>query len=203
MTRRKKVAAASTSQIFFMLGVLAVLLVFYGGGTTGRLPGMGELLFILTGIGAAVGVLIVVFMTRMEKARVRAIKMSEVDGMGGVEFEKYIGALMEQRGFKVQFTKATGDFGIDILASKEGQDYAIQIKRYGKPVDRKAVGDAVLGMAKYRKSAVPVVITNNRFTTEAKEVARLNSCILIDRDRLSLWILEFQENKPTKGRFLL
>ena len=62
-------------------------------------------------------------------------KETPLDEMEGVEFEQYCAELLRNRGFiDVKLTKASGDFGVDILAEKDGVTYAIQCKRYADPV---------------------------------------------------------------------
>ena len=71
-------------------------------------------------------------------------KVLPMDEMEGAEFEKYCARLLEKRGFiDVNITKASGDFGVDILAEKEGVTYAIQCKRYTDPVGVKAIQEAL------------------------------------------------------------
>lgn len=59
----------------------------------------------------------------------------ERDQMDGFEFEYYCADLLSANGFvNVEVTRSTGDYGVDILAEKEGITFAIQCKRYSKPV---------------------------------------------------------------------
>ena len=51
----------------------------------------------------------------------------DIDRMEGLEFEYFCAELLRRRGFQgVEVTKGSGDYGIDILAEKEGVTYAIQ-----------------------------------------------------------------------------
>ena len=49
------------------------------------------------------------------------------------------------RGWTVADTPASGDFGADLIAEKDGKRIAIQAKRYSKPVGNKAVNEALGG----------------------------------------------------------
>lgn len=126
---------------------------------------------------------------RIERAR--AIKSELIDRLGGVDFERYIAELLKYRGYKITTTPYSNDFGIDLVAKKDGDIFGIQIKRYTSRLDQKAVREAVAGMAKYKCNRA-MVITNSFFTASAKVLADHNRCILIDRDKLAEWILEFQ-----------
>ena len=51
------------------------------------------------------------------------------EDMEGHEFEYFCADLLEQNGFiDVEVTRGSGDYGIDILAEKEGVTYAVQCK---------------------------------------------------------------------------
>ena len=53
----------------------------------------------------------------------------ELDQMEGHDFEYFCAGLLEKRGYKdVEVTKGSGDYGVDILAQKEGLSCAIQCK---------------------------------------------------------------------------
>ncbi len=45
----------------------------------------------------------------------------------------------------VEVTRGSGDYGVDVLAEKEGVTYAVQCKRYDGPVGVKAVQEAYAG----------------------------------------------------------
>lgn len=114
----------------------------------------------------------------------------DFDNMDGHEFENFCATLLKQNGFKsVSVTKASGDQGIDILATKDGIKYGIQCKCYSSEVGNKAVQEAFSGKTFYNRH-VGVVLTNNYFTSSAKELAEKNGIILWDRKQL-LKMIEF------------
>lgn len=58
--------------------------------------------------------------------RTKRNRPEDVDLMEGHEFEYYCAKLLVKCGFEeVQVTKGSGDYGVDILAEKEGVTYAI------------------------------------------------------------------------------
>lgn len=106
------------------------------------------------------------------------------DEMNGLEFEKFCAGLLEKKGFiDVNITKASGDFGVDILAEKDGVTYAIQCKRYTDPVGVKAVQEAYAGREYYDRM-VGAVLTNQYFTAPAVEAAKKLKILLWDRGYL-------------------
>ncbi len=128
-----------------------------------------------------------------QERRLRALRMADIDNMAGPEFEEYVRRLLVHRRFTARLTRASGDFGVDIVAERDGHKYAIQVKRWSKAVDGDAVREAVAGQRHYGCDRA-MAITNSYFTEAAKELARSNHCELIDRDVLAEWILDFQED---------
>lgn len=107
-----------------------------------------------------------------------------LDEMEGHDFEYYCADLLADHGFiDIEVTKGSGDYGVDILAEKDGISYAIQCKRYNAPVGVKAVQEAYAGRDYYDKM-VGVVLTNQYFTAPAVEAAKKLKILLWDRGYL-------------------
>ncbi len=137
-------------------------------------------ILILVGICLVTGIIIGLIMT----ARKRRVKNDEFEDMEGHDFEYYCADLLAQRGFiEVEVTKGSGDYGIDILAEKDGVTYAIQCKCYATPVGVKAIQEAYAGRDYYDRM-VGAVMTNQYFTTPAVEAARKLKILLWDRGYL-------------------
>lgn len=130
---------------------------------------------------AALGVLIVAAVLRRRRNRNYP---SDIDLMEGHDFEYYCAELLRQQGFlEVEVTKGSGDYGIDILAEKDGVTYAIQCKRYTAPVGVKAIQEAYAGRDYYDRM-VGAVLTNQYFTQPAVEAAKKLKILLWDRGYL-------------------
>lgn len=131
---------------------------------------------ILIALAAAV-MLIYIFFRRRRRPGL-------MDDMEGHEFEYFCAELLKKRGFaEVEVTKGSGDYGIDILAEKEGVTYAVQCKCYAAPVGVKAVQEAYAGKDYYDRM-VGAVMTNQYFTAPAVEAARKLKILLWDRGYL-------------------
>ena len=116
--------------------------------------------------------------------RARRSRPEEFDLMEGHDFEYYCAELLKNNGFQeVEVTKGSGDYGVDILAQKDGVTYAIQCKRYGAPVGVKAVQEAYAGRDYYDRM-VGAVLTNQYFTQPAVEAAQKLKILLWDRGYL-------------------
>lgn len=117
----------------------------------------------------------------ISKRRQRPLAMDEMEGH---DFEYFCAELLEKKGFiEVEVTKGSGDYGIDILAEKDGVTYAIQCKCYSTPVGVKAIQEAYAGRDYYDRM-VGAVLTNQYFTTPAVEAARKLKILLWDRGYL-------------------
>lgn len=108
-------------------------------------------------------------------------KTGFMDEMEGHEFEFFCAELLEKHGFiDVEVTRGSGDFGVDILAEKDGVTYAVQCKRYNGPVGVEAVLRTYGGRAYYERM-VGAVMTNQYFTAPAVEAAKKLQILLWDR----------------------
>jgi restriction system protein len=119
------------------------------------------------------------------RARANAT-LNAIDEMDGVEFEDYVAARLRRAGWQVRFTPPVGDYGVDLIAEKDGQCVAVQCKRYGKPVGVAAVQQVVSG-ALHHGCTRSIVISNQEFTTAAKQLAHTHRCQLIGRRVLQSW----------------
>ena len=116
--------------------------------------------------------------------RKRRNRPEDIDLMEGHEFEYYCAELLKKCGFlEVEVTRGSGDYGIDILAEKDGITYAIQCKCYSAPVGVKAVQEAYAGRDYYDRM-VGAVLTNQYFTRPAMEAAKKLKILLWDRGYL-------------------
>ncbi len=122
--------------------------------------------------------------------RARRQGPQSIDLMEGHDFEYFCAELLKKHGFlEVEVTRGSGDYGIDILAEKEGVTYAIQCKCYTSPVGVKAVQEAYAGRDYYDRM-VGAVLTNQYFTSSAVEAAKKLKILLWDRGYLESMLEE-------------
>ena len=136
--------------------------------------------------GAAVGLVLAVVLSA-EAIRRPGSSMASIDAMTGVEFENYVAARLRRAGWHVDFTAATGDYGVDLIAAKDGKSVAVQCKRYGNPVGVAAVQQVVSG-ARHHDCTKSIVVSNQEFTQAAKRLAYTHGCQLIGRKALESWV---------------
>lgn len=139
-------------------------------------------------IGIFLALLIGVALVLLHRAKKKM--PDSMDLLEGHDFEVYCAELLKRRGFQeVEVTKGSGDYGIDILAEKEGVTYAIQCKCYTAPVGVKAVQEAYAGRDYYDRM-VGAVLTNQYFTQPAVEAAKKLKILLWDRGYLESMLEE-------------
>ena len=105
-------------------------------------------------------------------------KLSHVDTMTGLEFEKYVAKYLRKQGYKTKLTEKY-DLGIDIVATKDGARYGVQVKRRKGVVGANAVRQAVSALNLYNCDRA-MVITNSYFSKTAIRLAEFNNCILLE-----------------------
>jgi len=123
----------------------------------------------------------------------RKKKHYDWDDMEGHAFEQFCADLLRRRGFKdVKVTRGSGDFGIDILAERDGISYGIQCKNYTSPIGVKAVQEVYAGRD-YYDCMVGVVMSNQYFTGPAVEAAKKLKIVLWDRGYMEEMMEEADE----------
>lgn len=109
--------------------------------------------------------------------------LSKIDKMSGEEFELYLKHRFRKLGYKVEITRATGDYGADLFCFNKKETIVVQAKRYDANVGTKAVQE-IVGAREYYEADLCVVVTNSYFTVNALNLAEANGVVLIDRDDL-------------------
>ena len=143
--------------------------------------------FTLGAVGACVaGLLALLVLVKANRAG-GDVTINTIDAMDGVEFEDYVATRLRHAGWQVTFTPTVGDYGVDLIAEKDGEFLAIQCKRHGKPVGVAAVQQVVSG-ARHHGCSRSIVVTNQEFTLAAKQLAATHGCQLIVRRVLQSWV---------------
>lgn len=146
------------------------------------------LLILINILGIIAMVIIGTFL--LTKSYRKNCDVKELDEIEGHDFEYYCADLLKKRGFvDVVVTKGSGDYGVDVLAEKDGITYGIQCKAYTSPVGVKAVQEAYAGKEYYDRM-VGAVLTNQYFTKSAVEAAKKLKILLWDRGYLDSMIEE-------------
>ena len=174
-----------------LIGIVAVVALYnkLSAETINLIIGGG---LVLTGVIIALVLFIHFKRAQREKQKLRALNLIDTDYMDGLAFEKYVAELLKSQGYtKVTLTERY-DYGIDIIALKDGIRWGVQVKRYSNMVKAEAVRQVVTALNKYNCQR-SMVVTNSTFSRPAKVLADSNDCVLIGKDELAEWIFTFQE----------
>lgn len=129
-------------------------------------------------------------------------KMNAIDKLSGRKFEILVEDVLESMGFtKLEKTKISGDYGVDLIGYLQEKKHAIQIKRWSRPVNLKSVQEVYTGMKFYGAESCAVV-TNNVFTKAAQELAQKCSCKLIAGEDIKGWVDKRFQTAEDFFRFL-
>jgi HJR/Mrr/RecB family endonuclease len=113
-----------------------------------------------------------------------ALQFKNIDNLDGLDFEQYVARLLLANGFHNVSLTEKYDFGVDIIAEKNGVRWGIQAKRCSSLVKAHAVRQVVTGLKVYGCDQA-MVITNSTYSSVARRLANANDCVLIDRAELS------------------
>lgn len=119
----------------------------------------------------------------------------DINSLGGIEFEHLCGTLLQKMGFDVEQTKASGDGGIDLIATNsqpllEGK-YIIQCKRFSGSVGEPIIRD-LYGVVCSERANKGILITTGTFTNTAIRFAAGKQLELIDGKKLSQLLEQHQ-----------
>lgn len=176
---------SSNDEMGFVLAIIVGAAVYrYWRDFTGLEHQAVKMLPIIGAVIAATALLILFARFKLPHRSVNLNRsMAEIDNMSGLDFEKYVAALLKQQGYtKIKLTEKF-DYGVDIIAHKDGVRWGIQTKRYSSLCKKAAVEQVVAGL-KYYHCDRAMVVTNSTFSKQAKVLARANECALVDRQRL-------------------
>lgn len=104
----------------------------------------------------------------------------DFDNMDGWEFEEWSATWLRQHGFdNVEVTRGSGDYGADIICSKNGEYYAVQCKKYSGKVPYRAV-EEVICAKNYYDTDRAMIFTNSELTPQADEATKKLGVVVYD-----------------------
>lgn len=121
--------------------------------------------------------------------------ITDLDKLDGLDFERYLEILFKKLGYQVRRTPYQGDYGADLILQRGEEKTAVQAKRHRSAVGVKAVQEAVAAKEYYSCNKA-MVVTNSRFTPQARTLAKANGVVLWDRNELVKRLLALKEETP-------
>lgn len=180
--RKSKKQAKKESELIFSSILVLGLIVYY---FTGDLITIGIAIF----VGVSIWILITFLKEKKKENDLRQSGIYDIDKMDGIQFEHYLSAIFKSQGYNVKVTKATGDYGADLVLTKESEKIVVQAKRYSKNVGISAIQEITASKSYYNATRAWVV-SNSFFTKSAIELAQSNGVELLDRKALINLVLK-------------
>ena len=109
--------------------------------------------------------------------------LSLIDNTTGREFETFIVKLFEKLGYSTTVTNRSKDHGCDMMLQQGEYRIAVQAKRSESELNFTSVQRALDSLKKYH-AQLAIVVTNNKFISSAKKLAKIKNVALIDRKKL-------------------
>ena len=100
------------------------------------------------------------------------------EDMTPTDFEMFCAEELRQAGWNARVTMQSRDQGIDVVAEKDGVRVVLQCKLYSGSVGNKSVQEIAAGKA-HEQAHYGVVVTNNRYTSAAEQLAQTNGVLLL------------------------
>lgn len=177
MIRQKRMPFKSA--IFFGTCLFLLNMLFEIYNNTGNIKTS-----IITVLGLITACILMYYLYKMKQHNdIIKSNIATIDKMTGEEFEDYLLLQFKKKGYRGNTTSKTGDYGADLVLTKNNIKTVIQAKRWKWKVGIEAV-QQITGALKYYNADKGIVITNSNFTPNAVNLARVNGIELWDRRKL-------------------
>ncbi|MGB5049636.1 MAG: restriction endonuclease [Caldilineaceae bacterium] len=114
------------------------------------------------------------------------MRLSKLQAMDPIAFEKYVGTLFAARGYRVEDTQASADEGIDLIVRQGRRMAVVQCKRYQGSVGQPVVRD-LYGVMLHTGAVEAYLVTTGSVTAAARRWAEGKPIHLVDQHRLVEW----------------
>lgn len=108
----------------------------------------------------------------------------DVASLDPYEYEHFCASLLKSAGWDTHVTVASGDQGVDIVATRGGKTLVVQAKRYTNSVGNAAVQQVFSGK-QHMRADLAAVVSPAPYTRSAQELARTTGVLLLHHDALS------------------
>ena len=109
--------------------------------------------------------------------------LSKFDNTSGREFEEFVIELFKKLGYSTTVTNRSKEYGCDMMLQQSDYRVAVQTTRSESELTFTSV-QRVLDSSRKYDSQMSVVITNNKFLSSAKNLAKIKNVVLVDRKKL-------------------
>lgn len=117
MARRRSKAK---QQEEFIQGIFGLIMLGSIFGTFGLTKSL-QATIIVTVLAVVVFITVIILIGFRRMDRLKRSGIADIDRIHGVQFEQYLGYLFRAQGYKAQVTKASGDYGADLILQRDGK----------------------------------------------------------------------------------
>lgn len=110
-------------------------------------------------------------------------RLSYSPALAPADYELLVADKLTDLGWNARATGATGDQGIDVIATKHGAKLVVQCKLYSQPVGNDAVQEVIAGR-EFEQASYAAVVSNTEFTRAARQLAASARVLLLHHDQL-------------------
>jgi restriction system protein len=114
-------------------------------------------------------------------------RVNTLNSLAGAEFEFLVAQFFEAKGYAVEMVGRSGDFGVDLIATKGPEKLAVQVKRHNANIGPSAIQQAYAGGSHWRCNAFAVA-TSSYFTDAARTMAKSLGVRLYERGQIGGWL---------------
>lgn len=107
----------------------------------------------------------------------------DVDSLDPIQFEHFCADILRNSGWDARVTQASGDQGVDVIATRDNVKAVLQCKKYSQPVGNAAVQEIIAGK-QFEQADIAAVVSNNSYTQSAKQLANAAGVHLLHYDEL-------------------
>lgn len=129
-------------------------------------------------------------------SRYLSAEFLNIDEIPDKDFQQLLVPIFQRQGYSVNKMKENYRSKADLVLRKKGVKAIVYAKRQTSNIGSNFIKDALASKSTYQASKV-IVVTNRHFTKAAKQVARANKIVLIDRDSLDAMLDAYLEHKKT------
>jgi restriction system protein len=133
--------------------------------------------------------LLLLWRTHSKKRALResliAFGVQDHQQLSPVQYEQFCSFLLENAGWSVLLTKASGDQGADIVAHRKGRKMVVQCKHWKASIGTKAVQEAYAAMAFYQAHSA-CVIGSSAYTRGAIALADKTGVLLLHHNNVGV-----------------
>jgi len=140
------------------------------------------LMLLLLALALVLSVIFLLVRGRMRLSNRRRALGAELDEMDEAVFERYLAMLFTRMGYQVRRINYVDNVST-LVATGHGMSYVIQARRNRRKVGIKAIKE-VIATRKYLKCERAIVVTNHFFSNKARQMAKANQVITLDRHDL-------------------